>query len=65
MDDWIVLVIRQCMRIYTTTMVKVDGQHSKALSVIEISSRSSVIRQENSEPMELHSMYSMLTTLFW
>ena len=37
----------------TTTMVKVDGQHSKALSVIEISSCSSVIRQENSETASL------------
>ena len=37
----------------TTTMVKVDGQHSKALSVIEISYRSSVIRQENSEAASL------------
>ena len=36
-----------------TTMVKVDGQHSKALSVIEISSRSSVIRQENLETASL------------
>ena len=45
MDDWIVLVIRQRMRIPLPCMVKVDGQHSKALSVIDISSRSSIIRQ--------------------
>ena len=37
----------------TTTMVKVDGQHSKALSVIEISSGSSVIHQENPETASL------------